>query len=419
MKTNEQFDKRAKDYDKNTVWINSEVLSQKCLSQLEDLVPNANCVDLGGGTGYIPNKDLINGSEKMWTVVDISYKMLKKSSHNKRITFIQEDIEKTSLPSNFFQFAIIRSVLHYTNPSNSLKEALRILKNEGYLVICEKVFDYDQEFLNEYENLVKLRNPNKKQIFKKGDLPKLAKSCGFNILKTDTVIEEYEITLDSFFDRGGTIPAKNKGKILEIIKSLSTNPKLPLFIEDQKIKFSHTWELTYCIKDLNHENIIYPLVMSMIVEKNIENETYILLQKRKKRIREPEFFDYWELPQGKVIYGESLYETAKRELKEETDLDIANFNPFVFKNNQYCLESFDSINIVSIKGLINYYSICIKLLAKGDPRPPILNTEPTWIKVEKLDSFIKNEKIYPLNLPMIKKYLDMHPDTYYESDKTH
>ncbi len=406
MKLIKQFNKRAEKFDNNTVWVNSDELFHKCTLQLNDLVPDARCVDLGGGTGYIPRKDIANGSKRRWTIVDISSSMLKNNNDNKNFTFVQEDIQSTTLPSDYFHFAIIRSVLHYTNPSKTIKEAWRILKNEGYVVICEKVFEYDDEFFKKYNKLIKLRNPFKKQTFRKGDLPKLVESCGFQLLKSHVIKEYYETTLDSFLDRSGTIPEKNKNEVVEIIELLSASSKFPLTIKDQKIKFCHAWELTYCKKDIDSKKRISPLVISIIVERQFNTETYILLQKRKKRIREPEFYNYWELPQGKVNFGESLFETAKRELKEETNLEIENYNLFKLENNQYYTESFDSEFIVTIKGIINYYAICIKVNAKGIPKPNVLDTEPTWINVKKLDTFIENEKIYPLNYPMIKKYVD-------------
>ena len=58
-----------------------------------------------------------------------------------------------------------------------------------------------------------------------------------------------------------------------------------------------------------------------IIERNIEGTKYILMQKRKKKNEKIEF-GLWEIPAGKIREYENIYEALRREVKEETNLDI-------------------------------------------------------------------------------------------------
>lgn len=68
------------------------------------------------------------------------------------------------------------------------------------------------------------------------------------------------------------------------------------------------------------EKLAHPVV-SIIVERHILGVSCVLMQRRRRKQTEP-FFDYWELPQGRIHYGEGIIECAERELYEETGLKL-------------------------------------------------------------------------------------------------
>ena len=59
------------------------------------------------------------------------------------------------------------------------------------------------------------------------------------------------------------------------------------------------------------------------------------------------------------------------------------------------------------RGSINYLGLCLLVQANGVPMPKIQNTEPEWIDVSKLQTMLDKEAFFPLNIPMIEKYLEM------------
>lgn len=65
-----------------------------------------------------------------------------------------------------------------------------------------------------------------------------------------------------------------------------------------------------------------PKVSVVLIPKIIKNKkTFYLVQ---RRLKEP-YFGYFGFMSGKIRYGESVFETAKRELKEEANLEAEKF----------------------------------------------------------------------------------------------
>jgi 8-oxo-dGTP pyrophosphatase MutT (NUDIX family) len=61
-----------------------------------------------------------------------------------------------------------------------------------------------------------------------------------------------------------------------------------------------------------------PIVCVVVVR-----DALVLLQRRTKSVDDTPYRGLWELPQGKIEKGESLQQAARRELKEETGLDVS------------------------------------------------------------------------------------------------
>lgn len=79
----------------------------------------------------------------------------------------------------------------------------------------------------------------------------------------------------------------------------------------KNIKNSHK-KTTYATRIVNNNNIHVRIGTGVIV---INSEGKILLEKRKDN-------NMWGLPGGKIEPGETVLRTAKREIKEETGLNI-------------------------------------------------------------------------------------------------
>ena len=140
------------------------------------------------------------------------------------------------------------------------------------------------------------------------------------------------------------------------------------------------------------ENIIKVGVGAMILDGN-----KILLGHRSKTrkdtggIYEP---DTWSLPGGKQEYSETVYETIIREVKEETNLDIA--NPKVFSVS----DDFQTDrHFVTIEMITNEFSGELKVME------PEKEDEWRWFDLDELP-----ENIYSPSKKFIEKYLEERGD---------
>ncbi len=140
------------------------------------------------------------------------------------------------------------------------------------------------------------------------------------------------------------------------------------------------------------ENIIKVGVGVMILDGN-----KILLGHRSKTrkdtggIYEP---DTWTLPGGKQEYSETVYETIIREVKEETNLDIA--NPKVFSVS----DDFQTDrHFVTIEMITNEFSGEVKVME------PEKEDEWRWFDLNELPN-----NIYSPSKKFIEKYLEERGD---------
>jgi 8-oxo-dGTP pyrophosphatase MutT (NUDIX family) len=159
------------------------------------------------------------------------------------------------------------------------------------------------------------------------------------------------------------------------------------------------------------ESLYIPFV-GAIIEKEIEGKRYVLIQKRQK-MTDPIYSGSVEIPGGKFRAYEDVYETLKREVKEETGLSVTVINGeerrLSVKNRGDESVLIEPFCVTQMKngpfiGLIFLCQAEGKLLIKTNESSDI-----RWMEYTKLrDLVIKNqEKIYTVFLGPLKKYLGL------------
>ncbi len=105
---------------------------------LENKTPNKNVLDFGCGNGVYSEK-VINFNPSKLTAIDISEKAIEagKRKGNNKIDFKVANCENTKLNSNSFDIIYGVGILHHLNLNKAVKEAERLLKNDGNLLFIE------------------------------------------------------------------------------------------------------------------------------------------------------------------------------------------------------------------------------------------------------------------------------------------
>ena len=136
-------------------------------------------------------------------------------------------------------------------------------------------------------------------------------------------------------------------------------------------------------KYVGHSPIMVTAAMCIIYDK----EKGILLEKRTDN-------GMWCVPGGALELGETLEEALKREVKEETSLDIFNPKLFDVKAGVHMVyPNKDEVYYTDVVYEINEY--------KGELKPDAESKELVWVPIDKLP-----DNIMPTQIEYIEKFVN-------------
>jgi ADP-ribose pyrophosphatase len=151
-----------------------------------------------------------------------------------------------------------------------------------------------------------------------------------------------------------------------------------------------------------------------IIEKVIDGIDYILVQERFKEDM-PSEKGLIEIPAGKIREYENIFECLKREIKEETGLDVTSIegeaDAVSYESNGYRVLSFTPFNCS--QNLAGYYPIMVHVFickVSGELAQSTSETKNIrWVSLQELSLLLKNNErcFYPMHTETLKKYLKM------------
>ncbi|MFC2032419.1 class I SAM-dependent methyltransferase [Chloroflexota bacterium] len=125
-----------------------ELKPRELLEDIAGITKGMISVDFGSGTGVfaLPMADLVGNKGKVYAV-DNSVEMLahiKAKNPPPNLILLHSDVERTRLNDHVANICLLAFILHEVKqPQNLIKEAYRLLKPEGTLVIVEWKADMD------------------------------------------------------------------------------------------------------------------------------------------------------------------------------------------------------------------------------------------------------------------------------------
>ena len=165
----------------------------------------------------------------------------------------------------------------------------------------------------------------------------------------------------------------------------------------------------------NPQNIV---IVSAILEKNINNKLHIFVQTRWKPKVSPSYTGMMEIPAGVVESYENVYEAVRREVKEETGLNIIKiiddfqggtrenrshdrnhvFRPFL------CQQSLETNDGLPWVGMVFRCEVSGEVTMQKEEAK-----DPRWISIDELKKIIEKnpETIFPLQFPVLEYYLQV------------
>jgi ubiquinone/menaquinone biosynthesis C-methylase UbiE len=137
-KKEEYWSKLANTFDENQTYIVGEPVQQAVLERLSGESDLGELLELGCGAGFYTEVLAANASHVMAT--DLSDEMLAVARTRlkdwQNVTVEKADCEKTDFPDGRFGSVFMANLIHLIeNPSITLQESYRILKNGGLLLI--------------------------------------------------------------------------------------------------------------------------------------------------------------------------------------------------------------------------------------------------------------------------------------------
>lgn len=148
------------------------------------------------------------------------------------------------------------------------------------------------------------------------------------------------------------------------------------------------------------------LIVSVIAYRDESAGSRILLQ---RRYVEREYWGDFELPQGHMRRGETMFDCARREFAEETGMRVVVASKEQGRRvGAICIESSDPMLVVKVTGSMNYLAVCYAGTVEGgslgayDPSA----SGHVWVSASELREILDGGSVFPLNRPMLERWIE-------------
>lgn len=162
-------------------------------------------------------------------------------------------------------------------------------------------------------------------------------------------------------------------------------------------------------------------VVSAILLKKEGDELRVFIQTRWKSKASPTYSGMIEIPAGGVESYENVYDSLKREVKEETNFDIVriigDYQSEIDKPRQgdkaFVFKPFICQQVLETNNGLPWIGFVFVCEVKGEVKINEKEAkDPKWVSIEELKRIIQKfpETIFPLQLPVLKYFVENFKD---------
>lgn len=158
-------------------------------------------------------------------------------------------------------------------------------------------------------------------------------------------------------------------------------------------------------------------VVSAILEKIEDGKQYVFVQTRWKPQASPTYLGVFEIPAGGIDGYENVYEAVKREVREETGLEITRFIDDVQTpvmqarpgDTSIAFKPFICQQVLKTNGGLPWVGFVFRCEVTGTITMQTSEAkDPRWVTIDELDELITKtpEQIFSLQLATLRYYVD-------------
>ena len=159
------------------------------------------------------------------------------------------------------------------------------------------------------------------------------------------------------------------------------------------------------------------IVVSALIERTRDGKRELFVQTRYKPESSPTYLNTLEIPAGGVEPYENVYDAVKREVKEETGLDIIRFidndSTGVLENRpgdkSMAFRPFLCQQVTETNGGLPWYGFVFLCEVSGEVKMQIEEAkDPKWMNLDEVKKFLNEHPsdIFSLQYATLNKYIE-------------
>ena len=207
------FTARAERYDSSSHWCTDPIIAQRIVEHTS-ATPEHSLLDVACGTGLVARH--FKGHVARVVGVDFTAAMYEQARPHVD-ELVVAPAEDMPFEDETFDRVVCRQGIQFMDAPAAAAEMVRVLKPGGRICIIN-LCAYDQQDRDEYYEILRLRNPARRNFFMRGDLSRLLAEAGCREVQVHDHISTEDV--DAWSDNGA-IEEQRREAIRQVYRQAS------------------------------------------------------------------------------------------------------------------------------------------------------------------------------------------------------